>query len=60
MKDVIEIEFKPSEYFGMLDSIRMSGKMNMFGAPSWLQENCGLTREESKLVFNKWTETYGK
>ena len=52
------IEFEPSEYFDTLESIRASGKMNMYGAPKWLRDNMGLSREQSNLVFIKWTETY--
>ena len=31
--------FDVEEFFWVLDSIRESGKMNMFGAPKWLEEN---------------------
>lgn len=51
-------EFEPSEYFSTLDTIRESGKINMFGAPQWLVDNMGLSRQQSNLVFIKWTETY--
>jgi len=52
------IEFEPSEYFDTLDTIREMGVMNMYAAPKWLRDNMGLSREQSNLVFIKWTETY--
>ena len=30
--------FDVEEFFWVLDNIRESGKMNMFGAPKWLEE----------------------
>jgi hypothetical protein len=55
-KEMKQIE--TSEYFSLLDEIRESGEMNMFGAPSWLVENCDLTRTQAKEVFFDWTETF--
>ena len=52
------IEFEPSEYFDKLDKIREMGVMNMYAAPKQLRDNMGLSREQSNLVFIKWTETY--
>ena len=47
-----------SEYFHILDAIRESGKMNMYGAPSWLVENCDLTKDQAKEVFTAWIKTF--
>lgn len=54
------MEVDNSEYFHILDAIRASGKMNMFGAPSWLVENYDLTKDQAKEVFTAWTETFRK
>jgi len=52
------MEIDNSKYFQILDAIRDSGKMNMYGAPSWLVENCDLTKDQAKEVFTAWTETF--
>ena len=50
--------FDVEEFFWVLDNIRESGKMNMFGAPKWLEENMDLTKEQAKQVFMDWSETF--
>lgn len=50
--------YDPSEYFWHLDRLRESGKINMFGAPRWLRDNFGLSKEEARYVFLEWTKTY--
>jgi hypothetical protein len=50
--------FDVEEFFWVLDNIRESGKMNMFGAPKWLEENMDLTKEQAKQVFMAWSETF--
>ena len=47
-----------SDYFSSLDALRESGVMNMFGAPSWLQDNFDLNRNEARAVFVSWTESF--
>ena len=44
----------------ILDDLRDSGAINMFGAPSWLENNFAVPRKEAKLIFNNWTETYNR
>jgi hypothetical protein len=46
-------------YFEMLNELRESGTMNMFGAPKWLQENFDLSKTEAREVFMAWTESFG-
>ena len=48
--------FDVEEFFWVLDNIRESGKMNMFGAPKWLEENMDLTKEQAKQVSQKEAE----
>lgn len=55
-KEMKQIE--TSEYFSLLDEIRESGEMNMFGAPTWLINNCDLTITQAEKVFFDWTETF--
>jgi len=45
-------------YFDILDELRESGAINMFGAPSYLVDNYGLPKDVAKLVFTKWTERF--
>ena len=51
-----EEELSVEEFFPILETLRESGRMNMFGAPRWLRENWGLSREDAKMVFIKWSE----
>ena len=45
-------------YFIELDALRESGKINMFGAPKWLQETFGLTKDRATAIFIAWSKTY--
>jgi len=45
-------------YFGFLEDLRKSGKTNMFGAPQYLREAFGLSKEESYDVFSRWTDQF--
>ena len=42
--------------FEELESLRLSGVMNMNGAPRWLEQTYGLSSEEAKFVFTAWVE----
>ena len=44
----------------ILDEVRESGEINMFGAPQWLVENFEITRKEADKIFEEWTKTYEK
>ena len=37
-----------------LTDLQESGTMNMFGAPKWLQDIFGLSRDEAAYVFKTW------
>ena len=50
------MEYKGTEFFGVLDGLRESGLINMFGAPKWLQDNYDLTKEEAREIFMEWTK----
>jgi len=43
-------------YFSVLDELRESGEMNMFGAPRMLQQEFGMTKEEARQIFTAWSE----
>ena len=61
MVEKIEVDgttFNVEEYFEVLENLRSSGKINMFGAPRWLENNFGLSKNQARLVFMKWSETY--
>lgn len=47
-----------NEFFEILNDLRESGQINMFGAPKWLQENFDLSRNEAREIFTAWTETF--
>lgn len=47
-------------YFLFLDQVRESGKINMFGAASVLQEVFGLDKAESRQILFEWMDTFGK
>ena len=52
-------DFK-QDVFNFLDGLRNSGKMNMFGAPTILQENYGLNRQDAMSIWKEWTEKFNE
>ena len=42
----------------ILDDLRESGEINMFGAPRWLMDNYGLEKSEANEIFTAWTKTF--
>tara|TARA_R100001510_G_C7653244_1_gene211317 strand:- start:1228 stop:1434 length:207 start_codon:yes stop_codon:yes gene_type:complete len=42
--------------FEELESLRLSGVINMNGAPRWLEQTYGLSSAEAKFVFTAWVE----
>ena len=48
------------QYFAFLDNVRESGKINMFGAASVLQEVYGLEKREAREILFQWMDTFGK
>ena len=46
--------------FRYLDNLRESGKTNMFGAGSWIQEAFGITKYDANRFLVKWMETFGE
>ena len=47
-----------SQYFEFLDSLRESGEINMFGAPSVLQQAFDLTRYEARDIVAAWMKQF--
>ena len=43
-------------FFEELEALRVSGVMNMYGAPKWLEDNYDLSRKEAIYVFTAWTD----
>ena len=43
-------------YFRILDTLRDSGQMNMYGAPRWLENEFGLPRDKTIEIFELWTQ----
>jgi len=46
------------KYFMLLDLLRESGKMNMFGVPSWLVDTFDVTKKEANAIFEAWTKQF--
>ena len=42
----------------ILNDLRESGEINMFGAPRWLMDNYGVEKSEASEIFNTWTKTF--
>ena len=42
----------------ILNDLRESGEINMFGAPRWLRDNYGLEKSEANEIFTAWTKTF--
>jgi len=45
------------EYFDYLVELRDSGETNMWWAPSYLESEFGLSKNESIEVFKKWIQS---
>ena len=54
----MEVNFELDDFFVFLDVLQESGEINMFGAPRELQNEFGLSKQEARDVFTKWTETF--
>lgn len=46
------------EMLEFLAELRRSGRVNMFGSPSILQEEFGLSRREARETFIYWMQTF--
>ena len=46
--------------FRYLDNLRESGKTNMFGAGSWIQDAFEITKYDANRFLVKWMETFGE
>lgn len=49
-----------TEYFNFIDDLRESGRINMFGAGSYLEEEYPLTKKDARTVMLGWIETFSK
>ena len=47
------------ELYEALDALRVSGTMNMYSAPRWLQDQFNLTRMEAISVWKRWCNKHG-
>jgi hypothetical protein len=46
--------------FDLLDALRQSGEINMFGSGIYLEKVYGLNKTESKEVVLEWMRTFGE
>ncbi len=51
--DIVE-----DEHLAYLDELRESGVTNMFGAPSYVVDQFGLSTQEAIIVFKYWKATF--
>jgi hypothetical protein len=52
----VDLPFEAAEWFPELDELQESGEINMFGAPKWLRETYGFSKEQSFAIVNAWME----
>ena len=52
-----EFMIEQDKWNAILDTLRESGAMNMFGAPRWLNEEFGIPMHQAKEIFTAWTLT---
>lgn len=45
-------------YFVYLDELRETGKINMFGAAPYLQDEFNLKPHEAKAIVLEWMDTF--
>lgn len=48
------------EHLEYLDKLRESGKVNMVGARSYVENEFDLEKEEAKEILTYWMESFGK
>jgi hypothetical protein len=48
------------EHLEYLDELRESGETNMYGAGRWLQDEFGMTRNDSHAVLAYWMKTFSQ
>jgi hypothetical protein len=46
------------QYYNYLNELRDSGKTNMFGASSYLQDEFDLSRYEAKDILMSWMKSF--
>ena len=47
-----------TDEFIFLYQLQDSGATNMFGAPSYIQDEFGYNRKESREIFQAWTKSW--
>lgn len=53
-------KLKTSTYYAFLDSLRESGKINMFGAPMVLVTAFGIPLSEARIIFRDWVAQFNE
>ncbi len=48
------------KYFDYLDALRLSGKVNMFGAGSYIENEFGVSRNDARSILKMWMDSFGK
>ena len=46
------------QYFNYLDVLRETGVTNMFGAPMYLVDEFGLSRQDARQITSEWMKTF--
>lgn len=60
MSKMSEMAMMAEEVFPFLDSLRESGKINMFGAAPVVQEFFDLSKAEARFLVSEWMKTFAE
>jgi hypothetical protein len=59
VNDTIERpEVVTEEHLEYLDDLRESGVTNMFGAAQYVEEDCDVSRRDSRTILSYWMESF--
>ena len=53
-------DFVTDAHLRYLDDLRKSGKINIFGARKWLEDDFGLSRTEAGEILSYWMDSFGE
>jgi len=60
IKEELEITEQEHQMFDYLNSLRLSGETNMFGATPYLAKEFNIEPKEARKVLSKWMENFNK
>ena len=57
-KSYLKPEIVTEEHLTYLDDLQESGDTNMFGAPSYVQDEFDITKSEAREITSYWMATF--